>query len=61
MQGTYPQVTDERLATIKLALHDMTDDERGLCRIGLFPVALLPLHLDNHESAALIGLADTEE
>ena len=53
----YPSVSDERLAVIKLALHDMDENERYGCRFALFPASALDLHLNNYESAALIGLA----
>ena len=53
----YPNVSDERLAVVKLALHDMNESERHGCMFALFPARLLDLHLNNYESAALIGLA----
>lgn len=38
----------------------LTEDEKNMISFGLFPVSIIPLKLDNHDCAELIGISQAK-
>ncbi len=47
-------------AELQQIFDKLTEDEKNMISFGLFPISILPLKLDNHDYAGLIGISQAK-